>query len=40
MVGIGAYKKIEYTVLDPDLKFYALTMSPLDELSEKAVYVM
>lgn len=40
MVGIGAYKKIEYTVLDSDLKFYALTMPfTLDELSEKAVYV-
>ena len=35
MVGIGAFKKIEHTVLDSDLKFYALTnMFTLNELSE------
>ena len=40
MVGIGAFKKIEHTVLDSDLKFYALSnMFTLNELSEKAVYV-
>lgn len=40
MLGIGANKKVEHTVLDPDIKFYALTTSfTLDTLSEKAVNV-
>jgi len=40
MLGIGASKKIEHIVLDPDLKFYALSnVFTLTTLSEKAVSV-
>jgi hypothetical protein len=40
MTGIGANKKIEHKVLDPDIKFYALSnVFTLDTLSEKAVNV-